>query len=199
MIQPDSTANVRVFVYLDEAMKFSDEVEISVVHNGVTERVPLTATGRGFPVVPSIPLNLVDFSNSFTTNEVRREFILENRGRRQLAMQWSNVRGSKAKEGEDPICFTITPERAVINSKASEKFVIAGSSVLAGEKIDDFVCKMSQTHKVNYPSESSRKLSTPFASKKCSEYAFHIHLWTRSTRQCNDMLKPNYFKEGFSS
>ena len=171
VIKPNSTAPLHILAHLDEAMKFSDELVISVQHNNEVEQVQLTATGRGYTIVPSIPIELVDFGDLFTTVPVKRIFTLYNKGRKPQQIQWQNERG-KQKEGDPPIVFQINPERATINGKSEETFTIEGISNNKGLFMEKFVCKMSQSHKTIFKASLQGNFQPPLLQYSANSLQF---------------------------
>jgi hydrocephalus-inducing protein len=171
-IKAHSTAHLHVIANLDEAMKFTDELVLTVQNNQETEIIALTATGRGFTLVPDIPMDLVEFGDLFTTVPVKKTFTLRNRGRKPQQIQWANERG-KVKEGDAPVVFNITPERATINGKSEETFTIEGLSQVKGIFTEKFSCKLSQSHKLVFKATVQGNFQPPLLQYSTNQLAFN--------------------------
>ena len=171
VIKPHSTEHLHVTAFLDEAMRFQDELAITVQNNTEVENVTLTAIGKGYTLIPSIPMDLVDFGDLFTTVPVKKVFTIFNKGRRPQQIQWNNERG-KAKEGDPPVIFTIMPERASIAGKSEESFTIEGVSMAKGIFSEKFSCKVSQTHKTVFKSIIQGNFQPPLLQYSSSQVAF---------------------------
>eukprot|EP00760_Papus_ankaliazontas_P031923 PhM_4_TR5537/c0_g1_i1/m.106423/K17570/HYDIN; hydrocephalus-inducing protein len=175
VIEKNSSFQLPVNVHLDETMKFVEELVISI-QNSSEETIKLTSTGKGTTLVPSIPLTKdIEFGDIFTTSTEKRTLVLANHGRKPLQLQWYYDR-SKPKEGEPPLIFTITPERATINQKSEETFVIEARNDVAGTFTESFQCKLSKTHKIVFHPKLVAHFHTPLltfsATKMEFEYAF---------------------------
>ena len=172
VIPPDSSFSLQVFAFLDEIMKFTEEFVLTVENTGDIA-VKLVAYGKGTTVVPSIPLDTVDFGNQFTTTSVAKTFVLSNRGRKPQQIVWVNDRGSKVKEGEPPFAFWIAPERATILPKSEAVFTIEGLSQTVGKFTEKVSCKQQQTHKIIYHPVLTGNFHAPLLKFSASSILFH--------------------------
>ena len=78
----------------DEVQKFQDTLHI-IVNNGVDLEVALRAKGVGSTLYCKENLNLIDFGTEYTFSNITKEFFLENRGRKQMKIQF--VRNMKVE------------------------------------------------------------------------------------------------------
>ena len=60
----------------------------------------LRAKGTGYTLYCKNPLSTVDFGTEYTHQNVTKEFFLENRGRKQMKIQW--VRTTKLDKKKKP-------------------------------------------------------------------------------------------------
>ena len=172
VIKPHSSAHVHIAAFLDEAMKFTDDLIISVQNNNETETVSLTASGKGYTLKPSVPMDLIDFGDLFTTKAEPRTFTIQNHGRKPQQVQWNNDRG-KAKEGDPPIVFSIAPERAIINGKSEESFTITALSSTKGVFSEKFSCKLSQSHKLVFKATVQANFQPPMLQYSTNQIQFN--------------------------
>lgn len=94
VVDAASDYDLPLSVNVDDVLKFSDELTLSVL-NGEVMKVNLVASGKGSPIVPSIPLDTVSFDNQFSQRSCFKKFTLTNMGRRVQALQWSLARARK--------------------------------------------------------------------------------------------------------
>jgi hydrocephalus-inducing protein len=125
VLKPDDEKEIEVVCNADEVQKFSDTLHI-IVNNGVDLEVALRAKGVGSTLFCKDNLNTVDFFTRYTHDNCTKEFFLENRGRKQIKIQWvrttkidrKNQLKNKGKEeskgGESP-----TKKSGTANNDAS--------------------------------------------------------------------------------
>lgn len=94
VLNPDEEKELEVVCNADEVQKFQDTLHI-IVNNGVDLEVALRAKGIGSTLFCKDNLNVIDFGTEYTFNNITKEFFLENRGRKQMKIQW--VRNVKAE------------------------------------------------------------------------------------------------------
>ena len=144
MISPGDSATVSVTADLDDTAAFADELILDVTESPPL-RVPLLARGSGTPLQPDVDLtgSGLDFGPCFTTAEQTRTVVIENRGRRQLALSWVNatVRGgdgsgenqkkSKAAAAATadgvtaPVnVFSVDPPNSTVKAGGSVSFIV---------------------------------------------------------------------------
>jgi len=87
VLQKDDEKIIEVVCNADEVQKFSDTLHI-IVNNGVDLEVALRAKGVGSTLYCKDNLNAVDFGTQYTHSNCTKEFFLENRGRKQMKIQW---------------------------------------------------------------------------------------------------------------
>jgi hydrocephalus-inducing protein len=71
-----------------------------IINNGVDLEVVLRAKGVGSTLYCKDNLNTIDFGTEYTFSNITREFFLENRGRKQMKIQW--VRNVKPERKPNP-------------------------------------------------------------------------------------------------
>jgi hydrocephalus-inducing protein len=95
--------------------------------------VALRAKGIGSTLYCKDNLNLIDFGTEYTFNNITKEFFLENRGRKQMKIQW--VRNMKV-ERKTPANGTAAPgkkgETGKPGSSANDKASNAEASSTQG-------------------------------------------------------------------
>ena len=81
VIKPKEILPIKVNVFLNDTVKFNDELMITV---NETDDIPLAllSKGIGTTLVPSIDMKCIDFCNQFTNNKCSKSFRIENRGKR---------------------------------------------------------------------------------------------------------------------
>ena len=94
ILNPDEEKELDVVCNADEVQKFQDTLHI-IINNGLDLEVALRAKGVGSTLYCKENLNLIDFGTEYTFNNITKEFFLENRGRKQMKIQW--VRNAKAE------------------------------------------------------------------------------------------------------
>lgn len=100
-MKPDDEKEIEVVCNADEVQKFSDTLHI-IVNNGVDLEVALKAKGVGSTLFCKDNLNLIDFGTEYTHNNITKEFFLENRGRKQMKIQWQRTTKIDRKKDKKP-------------------------------------------------------------------------------------------------
>ena len=101
VLKPDDEKEIEVVCNADEVQKFQDTLHI-IVNNGVDLEVALKAKGVGSTLFCKDNLNLVDFGTEYTHNNITKEFFLENRGRKQMKIQWQRTTKVDRKQAKKP-------------------------------------------------------------------------------------------------
>ena len=83
LIKPNEVLAVTVSAYLNDTIKVTDDLMITVAE-GDDIVVSLLSKGVGTTLVPSVDMNSIDFENQFTNNKCTKTFRMENRGRRYV-------------------------------------------------------------------------------------------------------------------
>eukprot|EP00759_Apiculatamorpha_spiralis_P009318 PhF_6_TR15973/c0_g1_i1/m.24996/K17570/HYDIN; hydrocephalus-inducing protein len=171
VIEKNSVYQLPINVHLDETMRFTDELQITIL-SSTEETVKLVAVGKGTTLVPTPPLDKdIDFGDVFTTTTEKKTLVLHNQGRKQIQLQWYYDR-SKPKEGDPPLIFTITPERAVIDGKKKEVFTIEAKNDVPGQFAEKLQCKLSKSHKVVFHPTLTAKFHTPILNFSATSLNF---------------------------
>lgn len=97
----------------------------------------LRAKGIGSTLYCKENLNLIDFGTEYTFNNITKEFFLENRGRKQMKIQW--VRNAKAerKPAAAPNAKKAEGGKAGASDKASNAGADAASTKGDPEKEEE--------------------------------------------------------------
>ncbi len=140
VVPPGSEYVVEVLVTPDESMKFIGRLVVSI-ENGEKTSIELVAFGTGSSIQSSIPLDMVDFENAFTSIPVSKSFMMTNAGRKPQGIQWLQVRKSRGEASD--VVFKILPERTIIQPKSSHEFTIHGSTTREGQIAESFICRTS--------------------------------------------------------
>lgn len=134
VLNPDEEKELEVVCNADEVQKFQDTLHI-IINNGVDLEVALRAKGVGSTLFCKENLNVIDFGTEYTFNNITKEFFLENRGRKQMKIQW--VRNMKQERSAKPSTSTGTkkPEEGKKGGdKGSDAASIAGAGAAEKEE-----------------------------------------------------------------
>ena len=101
VLQPGDEREIEVMCNADEVMKFQDTLHI-IINNGVDLEVALRARGTGSTLFCKSSLATVDFGTEYTHQNVVKEFFLENRGRKQMKIQWARTQKLDRKNQKKP-------------------------------------------------------------------------------------------------
>ncbi|KAH6588049.1 hypothetical protein BASA50_010912 [Batrachochytrium salamandrivorans] len=131
IIFPGGKFQVEVVAHLNDAIKFSDILKLSIKSGDVYE-IKLVARGQGSTIVVDERLRVVDFSDVFSNCECSAEFAISNKGRRtqSISWGWEDCRNS-AVRNQDPIAshiFELLPQRFTIKPGAQQTVILRGYS-----------------------------------------------------------------------
>ncbi|RNF21339.1 hydin-like protein [Trypanosoma conorhini] len=141
-IDPYSRTTVKVSACLDDARSFSEKIQVIVRHAEDDALViPVTAYGKGYALVPTTPVDKIDFGDVFTETMAEKEICLRNDGQRAIEVLWSGSRGTRVVVGGPPIVYRILPETAVIGAGSCCTFTVQGLADAAGVVTEEFVLK----------------------------------------------------------
>ena len=119
-IPPGQSRDIEITATLDDVARFDTTLQICVQHlTPIT--IPIKAKGVGNFIVPSIPLDNIDLGHLFTNEPFRKEFVLENQGRRALEVRWITQKPSILPPN-NKFTYSIEPDHALIGSHQSETF-----------------------------------------------------------------------------
>ena len=135
VLNPDEEKELEVVCNADEVQKFQDTLHI-IINNGLDLEVALRAKGVGSTLYCKDNLNLVDFGTEYTFNNITKEFFLENRGRKQMKIQW--VRNMKLERKPAPATAKKTEGgKAGASDKGSNAGADAASTLGGAEKEEE--------------------------------------------------------------
>lgn len=138
-IEPKGELDFIIDAILDDTVKFSDDLLLTI-ENGEKLSVKLTAIGKGNTVIPTEPINEIDFGDQFTSRVFKKIVSLENKSRKPQKISWMQER----KKGDQNVpVFKISPDRVVIPPKTLQAFTIEGFCEKEGEIAEPWICKMS--------------------------------------------------------
>lgn len=170
VLNPDEEKELEVVCNADEVQKFQDTLHI-IVNNGVDLEVALRAKGTGSTLFCKDNLNVIDFGTEYTHSQVTKDFFLENRGRKQMKIQW--VRNMKAerkpatKDGakkddkaseiastqggaaekdapeEAKAVYSIVPDQIVLNPKMGIMVQVRANSTTVGKIVENWLCNVT--------------------------------------------------------
>lgn len=150
--------------------KFQDTLHI-IINNGVDLEVLLRAKGVGSTLYCKTPLRTVDFGTEYTHQNITKEFFLENRGRKQMKIQWvrttkldrksqkktgdaqAGESGKKGQGGNESLAtdakddeeakfvFAVVPETMVLNPKMGYKVQFRANSFNVGKVLENWQCQ----------------------------------------------------------
>lgn len=179
VIMPNSIYQLQIIVNSDESMKISDEITIDIQYaEPLTAKI--SATGIGTSIVSSIPMDVIDFGNQFSSRQCTVKFTFTNMGRKTQTIQWIPLRERKKgdKKEEYIQVFKITPERTVIQPRASLSFKCEGYSTKAAPIEEKFICRtVGKVQKTIYTTSVKCTFTLPLIkfsqSKLAFEYTFN--------------------------
>ncbi|KAJ3287536.1 hypothetical protein HK104_008544 [Borealophlyctis nickersoniae] len=141
-IQPGGVAEITVTAYLDDCLKFTDILKISVQSAGTYE-VQLVARGQGTTIVFDEALKNVDFKDVFSNRECSREFTLVNKGRRAQTLHWAGDEkrfALKDTVAEDEQLFEVFPARFTLKPGGQQIIIVKGYSDKAMKAKETLMC-----------------------------------------------------------
>ncbi|KAL1499824.1 hypothetical protein AB1Y20_012509 [Prymnesium parvum] len=148
VLDPDEEFELKAIANLDDIVKTTNEMIISI-KNSPEIIVPMSAIGTGVTILPTRSMRAIEFGEHFSNRPCSLEFSLENKGRKAQQLTWINTAGAKKrdKEGKEiergPLCFSITPDKVLMEPGAACNFTVRGFSASEGLLQELFHC-MSQ-------------------------------------------------------
>jgi hypothetical protein len=138
------------------------------IQDGTMYNISLQAQGEGSTMVPSGPVDVIDFGNRTTNILCNKTFKLENKGRRTQTITWTNektIKNKKAnsKSEEEPLYFRILPEKAILPYGSSQEFVVHGYSSFPQSVSEKIICHtvIDKISSVLFESEVKCKFDNP--------------------------------------
>lgn len=142
IIEPGMAIDVTVTAFLDDTVKFTDIVKVSVQQTLKCHEIALVARGQGTTVVFDESLKNVDFGDVFSNYKCEAEFLLTNKGRRPQTITWvkEDLGKSSLARLQDPI-FEVVPNRFLLKAGAQQAIVITGTSSKAADVKEKLICQ----------------------------------------------------------
>jgi hydrocephalus-inducing protein len=168
-LKPHDEKEIEVVCNADEVQPFTDTLHI-IVNNGVDLEVALKAKGIGNTLWCKKNPTLVDFLTEYTHNPITKEYFLENRGRKQMKIQWVNttkvdrkkdknaIKSDGKKGGQNPdasqvtegnkeeevkFVYCVEPESIVLNAKMGIMVKFKANSFNVGKIIENWQCQVT--------------------------------------------------------
>ncbi|KAJ3206444.1 hypothetical protein HDU82_004517 [Entophlyctis luteolus] len=142
-IPPGDSADIVATAYLDDSLKFTDILKVSVQSDGVYE-VQLVARGIGSTITFDESLRHIEFNDVFSNRECSREFVLTNRGRRAQTLHWIGDEDKVSKKDNmlniGPT-FEVIPSRFLLKPGAFQTIVVKGYSSKACHCKETLLCQ----------------------------------------------------------
>ncbi|CAF1310061.1 unnamed protein product, partial [Didymodactylos carnosus] len=154
VVDPKSTLELKVTAYLNDRMKFNEQLTIHV-ENSSSRIIPLSANGTGALIVSDIKIfPHLDLGSKFVGTPITQKIQFTNRGRRQLAVHFIhasdqtsayNIRKSKKeleKDAEKALerIFRIEPERLEFLPGETKTLTISGYSSKSKFIEENYTC-----------------------------------------------------------
>nr|KAJ3422703.1 hypothetical protein HK105_006819 [Polyrhizophydium stewartii] len=144
VIQPGTSFEITVTAYLDDTLKFTDILKVSVQSDGVHE-VQLVARGQGTTIVFAEGLRRVDFKDVFSNRDCSAEFVLANKGLRSQTIHWTREE-TRLAPNRDPSApasqvFEAIPARFTLRPGAHQTVFIRGFSSEAAAVCEKLTCQ----------------------------------------------------------
>ena len=163
VLQPKETVDLVITANLDDTVVHNDELHLFVLE-GENLMIPLSAKGVGTTMYCGQDLTTIDFGVQLTNTQFEKRITLENKGRRQQALRWTNktirdenhVRLAKAKKllGKDNATggvrlpknlmplephFTVAPAEIILRPRTAVTFIFKGSCTTIGRIEEVFI------------------------------------------------------------
>ncbi len=119
-LDPGETAKLIVVVCPDDTTLHRETLHI-LITEGKHIKVPMTARGTGTTIVCKGDIAIVDFGYVFTTKGSRKEYLIENRGKRNQTLTWSNLTAAKRESERKRILNQIAQLEKQKDNKKSKK------------------------------------------------------------------------------
>lgn len=143
VIAPGGVVNIVVTAFLDDTLKFTDILKVSVASDGIFE-VQLVARGQGTTITFDEGLKNVDFHDVFSNRECSKEFVLVNRGQRVQTLHWmidEERFGRKDASSALNQVFEVIPTRFTLKPNAKQVIVLKGYSSKASRCKETLICQ----------------------------------------------------------
>ncbi|CCD16559.1 unnamed protein product, partial [Trypanosoma congolense IL3000] len=172
-IPPESTFDVEVKAYLDDARTFKERVKVLVRHSESTPHfVDIVACGKGFAVLSADDEETIDFGDTFTGLAVEKKMIILNKGRRDIEVMWSGVGRSYGERASSSPAFRIVPEMCLIPARGCAKFVVHGACAAKGQVVEHFVLKDKEKYRVILSKDVKGNFIVPAVSYSTKKVLF---------------------------
>ena len=124
VLEPGETKTLNITTTLDDVAQFDATLQLLFKHLSPIN-IKLRAKGVGIFVVPSIPLGEIELGHLFVNDELRKEFVLDNQGRKPLEIRWV-LQKPKVNPEAKTFSYTIEPDHGVVEAheKISFAFVV---------------------------------------------------------------------------
>ncbi|CAD8206755.1 unnamed protein product [Paramecium octaurelia] len=167
IIKPKESCEIEVLCSADDAVKVSDVLHF-VIKEGDDVEVQLKAKGIGSTIFCKDDLSSVNMGVNYTHRKVTKEIFVENKGRKQQKLQWTQKKPQQKKEEQDQknnkappppeeeSVFSIAPDTIVLPPKHGIMFQFRGYSQKKG--------KISEIFMLNSTIGSERKANLLFAT-----------------------------------
>ena len=120
-IDPDSNISLSITANLDDSLDFGGSLKLYFDFLNVIT-IPLKAKGVGYPILPSINMDEVDFGFILTQKQAFKSFTLENKSKRSYELKFTPSKVSTNSSMQNDFVFNIEPEQAVISSGSHQNF-----------------------------------------------------------------------------
>lgn len=158
VLEPGQEFELTVTANLDDTIVHEDELHV-MVHEGHNLMIPLIARGIGTSMFCEQDITKIDFEVQLTNMSFEKKITLENKGRRQQNLKWTNITNREenlaravqakkyAKEGKkvpkslmplDPH-FIIEPAEIVLRPRTATTFTFKGYHTKVGAATEHFI------------------------------------------------------------
>jgi hypothetical protein len=134
-ILPGSSCEITITAFLEDTIKFTDVLKVSVEKAPKIHEIKLNARGEGTTIVFNEALRCVNFGDVFSNCDCVAEFIITNKGKRSQNLNWfkednvrisGNIRGSKELQSES--YFEVIPSRFTLKPGTQQTIIIKGTA-----------------------------------------------------------------------
>jgi hypothetical protein len=204
VLEPYEDFVVEIIANLDDSVPCKDELHI-IVEEGDNLMIPLSAIGSGSTMHCAQDLNVIDLGIQLTNTNFEKSFVLENKGRRQQYLRWTNVsvitenkkRAAQVKKMNKEVFarlpkhlaplvanFTIQPEEITLRPRTATTFTIRGNISAVGSYQETFrlESRIGKERLLKTISESLVKCAiiTPLLEFSTSSIDFN-YVWERGS------------------
>ena len=121
VIIPGETLDFVVLAHLDDTLTFNGQLTF-FFKNLLPIKMNVRAKGTGTAIVPSIDMSGFDLGYLFTKQPITTTFVLENCGRRNQTIKWTQQKPKLEGEGKPVFRCVVDPDQVVIPPRSIQEY-----------------------------------------------------------------------------